>query len=228
MKIHTEFEQNSLEWLMARAGKVTASEFDSFLTTDFELRKGQMVKSYVARKVAELWSGPLPGFNSIDMDFGKFREEEAIPAFTFQTGIEVQRVAFITDDSERFGCSPDGLIGDDCGLEVKCPTAEVHTKYLLQGEVPSDYIQQVHGSMFVTGRKKWKFLSYRRHFPMLLLDVETTDEIQQQILCGVSTILKMIETSMAHLTKLNGGPPRIRSLKPEISAKPDPMLTMPN
>jgi len=210
MKVHTGFEQNSLEWMNARAGKITASEFDCFLTTDFELRKGQMVKSYVARKVAELWSGPLPGFNTIDMDFGKFREEEAIPAFTFETGIEVQRVAFITDDAERIGCSPDGLIGEDSGIEIKCPTAEVHTKYLLQAEVPSDYIQQIHGSMFVTGRSSWKFLSYRRHFPMLLLDVQRDEAIQESITAGVSAILKMIDSSMAYLTKLNGGPPRQR------------------
>lgn len=228
MKIHNEFEQTSLLWLVARAGKITASEFDSFLTTDFELRKGQMVKSYVARKVAELWSGPLPGFNSIDMDFGKFREEEAIPAYEFKTGLKVDRVAFITDDAERIGCSPDGLIGNDCGLEVKCPTAEVHTKYLLQGEIPNDYIQQIHGSMFVTGRKSWKFLSYRRHFPMLILDVERNEEIQTAIAWGVSAVLKMVENSMAFLTKLNGGPPRKRPIVPEVAPEIDRSMMMPN
>ena len=208
MKIHTGFGQNSLEWLSARAGVVTASEFDCFLTTDFELRKGQMIKSYIARKVAERWSGPLPGFNSIDMDFGKFREEEAIPAFEFETGIQVQRVAFITDDTGQVGCSPDGLIGEDSGIEIKCPTAEVHTKYLLQGELPSDYVQQVHASMFVTGRKSWRFLSYRRHFPMLMLEVQRDDEIQTNIAFCVSTLLKMIESATTHLIKLNGGPGR--------------------
>lgn len=228
MKIHNEFEQNSLMWLVARAGKITASEFDSFLTTDFELRKGAMVKSYVARKVAELWSGPLPGFNSIDMDFGKFREEEAIPAFEFKTGLKVDRVAFITDDSEKIGCSPDGLIGEDSGIEVKCPTAEVHTKYLLQGEVPNDYIQQVHGSMFVTGRKTWQFLSYRRHFPMLILEVQRDEQIQEAISVGVSALLRMVDASMAHLTKLNGGPPRKRSIIPEIPCEMDRSLMMPN
>lgn len=206
MKIHNQFEQNSLEWLNLRAGKVTASEFGSFLTTDFQLRTGQMVKSYVARKVAELWVGPLPGFNTLDMDFGKIREEEAIPTFSFETGLQVDRVAFITDDAEKIGCSPDGLIGDDSGLEVKCPTAEVHTKYLLQGEVPSDYIQQIHASMFVTGRKSWKFLSYRRSFPMLILDVQRDEDIQEAIGYAVATIIKMIDTSLAYLVKLNGGP----------------------
>lgn len=227
MKIHTGFEQNSLEWLNARAGVVTASEFDCFMTTDFALRKGEMVRSYVARKVAERWSGPLPGFNSIDMDFGKFREEEAIPAFEFETGAKVERVAFITDDSGKIGCSPDGLIGETRGLEVKCPTAEVHCKYLLNGELPKDYIQQVHAGMHVTGRTEWEFISYRRHFPMLMLNIPRNEEIQEKIGACLALLLPMIDAAYNHLVELNGGPPRARTAT-TIPIKPDPELMMPN
>lgn len=210
MKIHPA-QQNSLEWLIARAGIPTASEWDALLTPEFTIRKGEMPKSYLARKVAEAWTGgPLPGFNILDMDFGKILEEEAAPWYTLETGETIQRVGLITTDDGKVGCSPDGLIGDDCGIEIKCPAMHTHVGYLLKNEVPKDYVVQVHGAMFVTERPRWKFLSYCRHFPALILEVERDDEIQEHIAEALALFLAQFESAMARLTDLNGGPPRKR------------------
>ena len=118
MKIHTEFAQNSLEWLQARSGIPTASEFDALVTPELKIRTGETPTSYLHKKIAEAWQGgPLPQFQGLDMEFGHIREEEAIPWFELEYGVPVQRVALVTTDDGRIGCSPDGLIGEDGGIE---------------------------------------------------------------------------------------------------------------
>lgn len=222
MKIHPA-EQGSLDWIMARAGIPTASEWDALLTPEFAIRKGEMPKTYLAKKVAELWlGGPLPGFNVWDTDQGKLLEDEAVPFFTLETGIEVQRVGLVTTDDELVGCSPDGLIGEDSGLECKCPAAETHTKYVLNGELPKDYAVQVHGSMFVTKRPTWRFLSYRRRFPPLILVIERDEEIQEKIAEALALFLGQFQTAMSRMEEINGGPP-FRA--PKANLEPNPPQT---
>ena len=208
MKIHTEFAQNSLEWLAARAGIVTASEFGNILTPKFEIRKGQMPETYLARKLAEKWVGPLPGFNSLDMEFGKILEAEAKPFYTLQFSEEIQSVALITSDDGKVGCSPDGLIGEDGGIEIKCPEPQNHVKYLMAGNLPDDYAAQVHGCMFVTGRKWWRFMSYRRNFPPFVTTIERDDGIQSAIADALEIFIPKLDAAYNRLCEMNGGPPK--------------------
>jgi len=206
--IHREYEQGSLEWLLARAGIPTASEFDALVTPEFKVRTGQMPLSYLAAKVAEAWQGgPLPGFQSFATEQGSILEDEAIPWFELEHSCTVDRVGFITTDDGRIGCSPDGLLGEDGGIEIKCPEAHTHTKYLLAGELPKDYAAQVHGSMFVTGRPWWKFLSYRRHFPPLLLTIARDDEIQDNLAEALADFVADFQQAMMTMIEKNGGPP---------------------
>lgn len=205
--IRDEFDQSSVEWMIARAGLVTASEFDQLVTPEFKPRTGQMPQTYLAKKVAERWQGgPLPGFNVLDMDLGHILEEEAIPWFELENNTAVRRVGLVTTDDGLVGCSPDGLIGEDSGIEIKCPLAQTHVGYLLAGELPKDYAAQVHGSMWVTGRTSWRFLSYRRHFPALLITVERDEEIQNKISDAMLPFLLKLETAMKRMEELNGGP----------------------
>lgn len=209
MIIHTEYAQRSVEWMQARAGIPTASEFDALLTPEFKIRTGQMPLTYLAKKVAEAWQGgPLAGFNTFDMDQGNILEEEAVPWYELEFGEVIDRPAFITTDDGRIGCSPDGLLGQDGGIEIKCPEVHTHVGYLLAGELPPQYAAQVHGSMFVTGRKWWKFLSYRRHFPALLLTVERDEEAQEMIAEALEQFLGRFDRAMERLAELNGGPPK--------------------
>ena len=182
MKI-LECKQGTEEWLRARAGIPTASEFDALLTPKFETRTGAMPHTYLCKKLAEHWQGgPLPSFAPFGaMEQGQILEAEAVPWYELEFGTTINRVGFITTDDGRVGCSPDGLLGDDGGIEIKCPFADTHVRYLLAGEVPKDYAAQVHGSLYVTGRKWWKFVSYRRHFPALVVTVERDEEIMGKI-----------------------------------------------
>src|SRR5688572_16133076 len=109
-------EQGTLGWIMARTGIPTASEFDALVTPEWKIRAGATHKTYLAKKVAEAWSGtPLPGWNTIDMDFGKILEDEALPFYTLETGAEIKRVGLITTDDGAIGCSPDGMLPDGTG-----------------------------------------------------------------------------------------------------------------
>ena len=71
------------------------------------------------------------------MEQGQFLEEKAKPAFTIETGIQIENVAFITTDDGLFGCSPDAMIACESGVEIKCPRLETHVGYLLDGVLPS-------------------------------------------------------------------------------------------
>lgn len=145
MKIHN-CDQKTDEWLSLRAGKATASEFDQFITPQFKLRTGEMPKTYIAKKVAERWIGrPLPEDNktALPMEYGSILEQFARPYFEMETGKEVTPVGLLTTDDDLAACSPDGLIGQESGIEIKCPEHKKHTKTLLGGVVPDDYIIQV-------------------------------------------------------------------------------------
>ena len=211
-------EQNSVEWMIARAGVVTASEMDALISPLWKIRTGDGVQTYLAQKLAEQWiGGPLPSVQGVfDMEQGKILEDEARPFYTLTTGEEVQPVGFIISDDGRIGCSPDGLIGEDSGVEIKCPKMETHIRYLLAGELPKDYAAQVHFSMFVTGRPKWKFMSYRRNFPPLILTVERDEEIMAAMQSALDKFFESFDLAMEKLVRLNGGLPnqKHRGLKP--------------
>ncbi len=217
MQIHREYQQGSLEWLRARAGIPTASEFGNLLTPKFEIRTGEMPKSYLAAKLAEAWTGmPLTDINSFAMEQGSILQEEAIPWLALELEKEIESVGFITDDDGRIGCSPDGLM-EGCGAEVKCPEAKNHVKYLLANSVPEEYLPQIHGSLYVTGFDYWHFLSYRRGFPKLLLRVERDDKIEGKIGTALHEFMARFDAGWAWLVKLNGGepPPRPKLTPPE-------------
>jgi hypothetical protein len=181
MKIYT-CAQGEQEWLTARVGKVTASEADQLLTPEFEIRKGEMPKTYLARKLAEHVLGrPLEGFSSFETEQGQILELEARSWFNFEFDHKVRQVGFIEYDDGRCGCSPDALLDDDGGLELKAPQPTNHVRYLLDGTLPKDYAVQVHFSLYVTGRPWWSFVSYRRKFRPFVLRVERDEKIIAKI-----------------------------------------------
>jgi hypothetical protein len=181
MKIHN-VEQGSGPWLALRLAIPTASEFDSLITPTWKLRTGEGQKTYLYQKICEKFMGAFAdGGSSFAMGQGSIMEHEALPWFAFTQEMPVQRVGFVTTDDGRVGCSPDGLIGTDGGIEIKCPSPVTHLRYWVEGVLPKEHAAQVHGGMFVTGRKFWYFLSYSRQFPAFLIRVERDAEIQARI-----------------------------------------------
>lgn len=207
----TDIVQGTLAWLEARAGIPTASEFGNLVTDTFEVRKGEMPRSYVAAKLEEAWLGTFPDTSSWAMEQGNILEDEAIPWYELTSGFKVERVGFCTTDDGKIGCSPDGLIvGDHVGVEIKCPQPKQHIKTLLNGKIPAEHLPQIHGGMFVTGFKRWLFVSYHRNLPKFIATVEWDEEVEAALRTALDVFLFRFDEGWKKLCDLNGGPPRRR------------------
>jgi hypothetical protein len=178
MIIHTCL-QGSPEWHRLRAGKPTASNFDKIITAV----KGDLSKQcepYILELIAGCFCPDFVAWAGNKFtDRGKELEPEARLAFSNHTGFQLEEVGFITRDDGVIGCSPDSLIIDGgvhiAGLEIKCPMPSTHVGYFDAGVLPSDYKQQVHGSMAVTGLNRWHFWSYCPGMQPFHLIVERDD-----------------------------------------------------
>lgn len=199
-----DLEQGSTAWMAARMGVVTASELDSLVTPLFKAREGKGVQSYLYQKIAEKRVGiaAVKDVSTFAMNQGVILEQEARPAFAFIHDVSVRKAGFVTTDDGRCGCSPDGLIGDDSGLELKCPTYATHLQWLLEGVLPADHAAQVHGSMYVTGASSWYFMSYSRQWAPFILKVERDERIQAAIHGAVTSFLSLMDKSLARLQEI--------------------------
>ena len=162
--------QGTEEWGSIKAGLPSASCFDRIITTKGEPSKS--AKNYIYQLAGERIAGvKTETYQSYAMQRGIEMEEEARAYFELVMGAEVEQVGVIYHDERRFLCSPDGLLPNS-GLEIKCPLIHTHVGYLLAGVLPSDYFQQVQGSMLVTGFSHWWFTSYYPGLPALIIDVQ--------------------------------------------------------
>lgn len=158
MIIHT-CEQGSAKWLQLRTGKITASRFKDVVS------KGKTRQSYMYEIVAERLTGDSAHtFVSDAMKWGIEKEPEAREYYELVTGNSVKQVGFV-EASEYVGVSPDGLIGDDGVLEIKCPNTKTHLSYIDNGVVPTEYFWQCVGMLAYTGMEYLDFVSYDPRLP---------------------------------------------------------------
>ncbi len=160
-----ECAQRSDLWFSSRLGMLTASSLgDAFATTKSGYSTSR--RNLKLRIVLERLTGKSQesGYTNAAMERGILLEPEARAAYEVESGLLVDEVGFIVHDELLTGASPDGLIGEDGGLEIKCPGAAAHLDYL-RGEVPSDYRLQVIHSLWLTGRQWWDFCSWHPDFP---------------------------------------------------------------
>ena len=172
-----DVEQNSPEWLEVRLGIPTASAFDKIITAKTMKLSTQSV-NYMYILIAEILLGrPLDEFTGNDWtERGHEYEEEAAGFYELQTDIEVQKVGFVTDDEQKFGCSPDRLVGDDGLLEIKAPKSSTHVKYLVEGSIGKEYYPQLQGQLLITDRKWVDIISYHPEIRPAIIRIERDDE----------------------------------------------------
>lgn len=188
-----ECDQRSPEWFAARCGKWTMSFADKAITTTG--KRSASADEIVNRLVAEKIIGrPDDTFQSEAMLRGSALEDEALDFINFTYGYNFKKVGFI-DSGLGYGCSPDGDDQDiDIGLEMKIPSLHTHIEYLAGGELPKKYRAQVQGSMMVTGRKKWVFMSYHPEVKPFVVVVERDDEF-------INALRKIIEDCCIEVNK---------------------------
>lgn len=192
--------QGSEEWLSLRAGVITASNFDRILTPK-KLQVSSSRDAYIAELAYERWTGqPIIQEPTGWMHYGQAMEPEALAWWSFQTGREVDRPAFVYYSPEKMvGCSPDAM-----GLELKCPAGWTHTQYLLDGKLPEKYICQVQGCMYVTGAQEWQFMSYHPSMPPLLLTVEADPVFQSRLAEELESAVEALRAAMVRIAEAAG------------------------
>ena len=128
MIVHAHFQQKNggdptEQWVKARTGCVTASEFGDFVDLSGKLRTGEMPKTFMAEKIFERWTGRKKptNFFTVDVNNGVLVEEKAAAFAALEYGLEIQHVGFVSNDAGTVGASPDGLIGWE-GLKSDRPT----------------------------------------------------------------------------------------------------------
>jgi hypothetical protein len=172
--IEHKLEQGSPEWVAARIGIPTASQFARLITPKKREPSASRHK-YRAELLTEWLLGqPLDWGATLWMGRGSELEDEARRFYELERDVEVQRIGFVTRDDGRVGGSPDGLVGDDGGVEIKCPSALQHVQYML-GEDP-EYFAQVQGYLYLTDRRWWDLLSYNPALPPVLKRIPRDDE----------------------------------------------------
>ena len=177
-----EVPQKSDAWFAARRGIPTASRFDSILTPKTG-KPASAQETLINALIAESITPPDAGFigqkyTSEEMEFGMRLEGEARCAYELEyapSNAGVTEAGFIMHDSGLFGGSPDALVGEGGGCEIKCPLSSTQVGYVRAGVLPDSYRCQVHGYLVVTGREWWDFFSYARNFPPFHLRVTRDD-----------------------------------------------------
>lgn len=171
MKIF-ECLQGSTEWLELHRGVPTASGFDRIMTA-VTMKPSSQSEDFINDLIAQKAGAPMGGgYTSKAMADGLQCEPEARRWYEMERNADVRQVGFCVSDCGRFGCSPDGLVGDDGGLEIKCPQLKTQVGYLRNGGwIPQEYKPQVHGNLIVTGRAWWDFLSYAPGLSPILVRV---------------------------------------------------------
>jgi len=188
-------EQGSPEWFEARLGIPSASMFSKIVTT-----KGvwsTQADSYINQLVAERLTGEREEiYQSHHMIRGTELEPEARDMYCLMKDVEVQEVGFCLHDTLKAGCSPDGLIGEDGGLEIKAPAPATHVEYLRGGVLPSRYKQQVMGCLWITQREWWDFVSYHPNMKPLIVRVERDEEYIAALEECVTKAVNLIEENV--------------------------------
>ncbi len=176
-----DVEQGSPEWYAARAGVATASEFHTVMAKGKDGGASITRAKYLRQIAGEILTGePAPeGYSNGFMARGKELEDEARRLFAFMRDADPMRVGFIKDG--RVGCSPDSLLGERSGLEIKVAIPAVQIERLQLGRLPPEHTAQVQGSMWVTDRPTWSFMSYCPKLPPLIIDVPRDDAYLAQL-----------------------------------------------
>jgi putative phage-type endonuclease len=161
MNIIESCEQGSIEWLSLRLGKITASRVKDVLTKGRGTSPSKTAESYMMELIAEILTGnSKPFFENDAMRWGTETEPQARAMYAVNNDfVDVKEVAFV-EHNKQVGISPDGLIGDDGLLEIKCPNTTTQIKRALSNDYSADYKAQSQMQLWVTEREWCDFLSF--------------------------------------------------------------------
>jgi putative phage-type endonuclease len=166
---------------------------------------GAARKTYMGDLIAERLSGvPKQGFTNAAMQWGTETEPQARAMYSFQTDNSVLETGFVPHPSIEFtGASPDGLVGDDGLVEIKCPNTATHIETLRGGKIDRKYLLQMHWQMICCERQWCDFVSFDPRLPaemqMHIVRVDRDAELSAEIEAEVSAFLTEMNEAVADL-----------------------------
>ncbi len=170
-------QQGSTMWQILKLGVISASNVNKAVA-----KAGSETRNtYLAELCAQICTGTFDELNSKYLEWGNFHEDAARSYYEFSTGNEVKQLPFVfKDDSFRMGCSPDGIVNETKGVEIKCPFNAVHfVKFLVEDKIKSEYVWQYQYSLWVMDATHWDFVQYHpsmKKNPMKILTVEKDEK----------------------------------------------------
>lgn len=197
-------EQGSAQWLAARAGHVTASRLKDVMAKG-KSGEAAVRRGYRVQLVTERLTGlPQETYKNAAMEHGTETEPQARMAYEAITGRMVFEKGFIKHpEIDWLGASPDGLVDDVGGVEIKCPyNSAVHVETLSAG-MPREHMAQVQGCMWVTGRKWWDFISFDPRMPahlrLYVQRIESSTDYINDMKTEVEVFLKEVDAMTKQL-----------------------------
>lgn len=200
-------EQRSEEWFKARLGKVTASKLSDVMATT---KSGESAyrRTYRHQLVTERLTGKQTEiYINQAMQHGMDTEDEARDFYVFKYA-DVEEVGFIDHPTiDMAGASPDGLVGTDGLIEIKCRQPQNHTETLISHQIPSRYKLQMYWQMACTGRKWCDYVSYCPSFPenlkMVVIRLQWDDEQIKLLEESVTKFLTEVEDTVDFIKENN-------------------------
>ena len=190
--IRLDCEQGSPKWQIARLGIPTASRLDSLVTPKTGKPSAQ-AERYLNELLAEWALGyPVDGATTQFMARGNELEIRAICEYEFEHDVKVDRPGFILSDDRMVGCSPDGLIGEHGGVEVKCLSAANHIGVLRNEPDPAEHRCQVQGCMWLCERDWWDRVYFHPQLPTKTVRIERDPEF-------IETLTTVVDGFIANL-----------------------------
>lgn len=219
----TDILQGSSEWHAIRLGKVTASRVADVIAKT-QKGWGASRANYAAQLIAERLTGEVgESFTNAAMIHGTETEPDARRAYEFYQDVDVEQIAFVSHPSIGLaGASPDGLIGDDGLVEIKCPNTATHIDTLRAQKVPAKYVTQMQWQMACTGRQWCDFVSYDPRMPeamrMFITRVKRDPALIKELEMEVAVFLHEISQTVNELTTLYGPTPANLNIMDEPEA----------
>ena len=212
LTIFENLEQGSTEWLEARAGIVTASTIGQLITAKtIKPAMNDRSRGLCQTLVAERITGHVePVFPNRAMTRGTLLEPEARRIYAEQTGEDVDEVGFARLDTDTYtlGSSPDGLVGETGGIEIKSPSAKVHVATVLSGAIPDYNRAQVQAFLHVTGREWCDFISYYPGQPLCIIRDHPDERWQKAIQSAAEQFEETARSAVARYETATHGLPR--------------------
>ena len=200
-------EQRTEEWFKQRLGKVTASAIANVIA---KTKTGVSASrdNYSTQLTLERLTGQQAEFyTNAAMEWGTATEPQARQAYEVYKGVFVDETGFVNHPTiEMSGASPDGLVGEDGLVEIKCPESKTQMETLLNQKVPTKYIPQMQWQMACTGRKWCDFVSFDPRMPenlrIFVQRVERNDDYIKMLEEEVTAFLAEIDQKVEILRNI--------------------------